>query len=135
TAGPDTRPISWAIHPGEILREEFLKPLHLSAYALAKPLRIPAPHQRHRPWSTAGSRRIRPSAWRVFFGTREQFWTNLQASYDVRRARLALKSELRKIRPLAAGSAAWDWPNPRNSGKIQVLPSLSEGLSSHGTYL
>ncbi len=97
---------AWAIHPGEILREEFLKPLHLSAYALAKQLRVPAPRINDIVLERRG---ITPdTAVRLarFFGTSEQFWTNLQASYDVRRARLALKSELRKIRPLAAGSPA-----------------------------
>jgi len=34
---------NWRIHPGEVLREEFLKPSAISAYALAKRLRVPAP--------------------------------------------------------------------------------------------
>ena len=71
------------IHPGETLREDFLRPLGLSANALALELRVPATRVndivRGRRAITAGT------ALRLarFFGTSAQFWMNLQANYDL----------------------------------------------------
>ena len=71
-------------HPGEVLREEFLEPLGLSAHALAVALRVPAPRIN----DVARERRgITPdTALRLarFFKTTPQFWMNLQASYDLK---------------------------------------------------
>lgn len=74
------------IHPGEILREEFLVPLGLSANALAKALRVPVTRVndvvRERRGITADT------ALRLarYFDTTAQFWINLQASYELRAA-------------------------------------------------
>jgi addiction module HigA family antidote len=72
------------IHPGEILREEFLAPLGMSAHALAMELKVPAPRineivrERRAITSDTALRLAR------YFGTTPQFWLNLQTSYDLR---------------------------------------------------
>lgn len=75
------------IHPGEILREEFLNPLGMTANALAMALKIPAPRIN----DIARERRaITPdTALRLarYFGTTPEFWLNLQTAYDLRIAR------------------------------------------------
>lgn len=72
------------IHPGEILREEFLIPLGMSAHALALVLRVPAPRIND---IVRERRSITPdTALRLarYFGTTPQFWMNLQMSYDLK---------------------------------------------------
>ena len=71
------------IHPGEILLEEFLKPMGLSQYRLAKDLSVPP---RRINEIVLGKRAISPdTALRLsrFFGLTERFWLNLQARYDL----------------------------------------------------
>ena len=71
------------IHPGEILLEEFLAPLELSQYRLAKEISVPA---RRINEIVHGKRRISAdTALRLsrFFGTSERFWLNLQLRYDL----------------------------------------------------
>jgi antitoxin HigA-1 len=96
----------WNIHPGEILREEFLKPLGLSVYRLAKELHVPAPRISD---VVLEKRGISPdTAVRLarYFGTSEQFWMNLQASYDLRKVKAELGKELEKVSPRHAASVA-----------------------------
>jgi len=72
------------IHPGEILREEFLVPLAMSAHALAMELKVPAPRIND---IVRERRSITPdTALRLarYFGTTPQFWLNLQTSYDLK---------------------------------------------------
>ena len=72
------------IHPGEILREEYLEPLGLSANALAMALRVPATrvgeilHERRSISPDTALRLAR------YFGTDAQSWMNLQSSYDLK---------------------------------------------------
>ncbi|MHB1421761.1 MAG: HigA family addiction module antitoxin [Gemmataceae bacterium] len=71
------------IHPGEILREEFLLPLSISQYRLAKDTNVPP---RRINEIVRGSRAISAdTALRLarYFGTSERFWLNLQARYDL----------------------------------------------------
>ena len=82
----DMRPI----HPGEILLEEFLVPLNMSAHALAMALRVPAPRVND---IVRERRAITPdTALRLarYFGTSAEFWLNLQIAYDLRRTRREL---------------------------------------------
>jgi addiction module HigA family antidote len=83
--------ISPPIHPGEILREEYLLPLGLKPYTLAKKLHVP----RTRIERLAGeATAVTPdTALRLarFFGTTPQFWMNMQSSYD-----LAIEGEAKK---------------------------------------
>jgi addiction module HigA family antidote len=72
------------IHPGEILREEFLVPLGLSAHALAMELKVPAPRIND---IVRERRAVTPNtALRLarYLGTTAQFWLNLQTSYDLK---------------------------------------------------
>jgi len=76
------------IHPGEILREEFLVPLGMSAHALALELRVPAPRIND---IVRERRAITPdTALRLarYFNTTSQFWMNLQISYDLKLAEI-----------------------------------------------
>lgn len=75
-----------AIHPGEILREEFLVPLDMSANALAMALHVPAPRIND---IVRERRAITPdTALRLarYFDTTAQFWLNLQSTFDLRQA-------------------------------------------------
>ncbi len=70
-------------HPGEVLQEEFLKPLGISQYRLAKNLNVPA---RRINEIVQGKRSISAdTALRLarYFGTTDRFWLNLQARYDL----------------------------------------------------
>ena len=72
------------IHPGEVLREEFLVPLGMSAHALAMELKVPAPRIND---IVRERRSVTPdTALRLarYFGTTPQFWLNLQTSYDLK---------------------------------------------------
>lgn len=72
------------IHPGEVLREEFLAPLGMSAHALALELKVPAPRINE---IVRERRSITPdTALRLarYFGTTPQFWLNIQTSYDLK---------------------------------------------------
>jgi antitoxin HigA-1 len=92
------------VHPGEILMEEFLKPLELSQYQLAKELSVPA---RRINEIVHGERRITAdTALRLarFFGTSDRFWMNLQSRYDLEIERDRLGDTLEGIRPMRAAS-------------------------------
>ncbi len=84
------------IHPGEVLREEFLAPLDLSARALAIALHVPAPQIND---VVRERRSITPDiAQRLasYFDTSPQFWMDLQASYDSKLARRETKGSIAK---------------------------------------
>ena len=71
------------IHPGEILLEEFLKPMGISQYKLAKDISVPP---RRINEIIHGTRAITPdTALRLsrFFGLSERFWLNMQSRYDI----------------------------------------------------
>ena len=85
------------IHPGEILKEEFLKPLEISGYRLAKETNIPAIRISE---IIRKKRRITvDTALRLskFFGNSTEFWLGLQLEYDIREEEKHLKKELEKI--------------------------------------
>lgn len=85
------------IHPGEVLREEFLVPLGLSAHALAMGLRVSAPRindiVRERRSVTADT------ALRLakFLGTSAEFWMGLQADHDMALARAGAAEAIERI--------------------------------------
>lgn len=95
------------IHPGEILLEEFLKPLKMSHYRLAKEIHVPI---RRVTEITAGKRAITPeTALRLgrFFNMSGQFWLNLQARYDLELAEDRVdQEEFLRIQPLERREAA-----------------------------
>lgn len=85
------------IHPGEMLREEFLVPLGLSSSALAMALRVPATrildivHERRGISADTALRLGR------YFGTSAQFWMNMQQNYDLAMAQQAAGSTLAQV--------------------------------------
>jgi addiction module HigA family antidote len=90
---------TWKIHPGEILREEFLKPMGMSANQLARSIRVPAPRINDIVLERRGITADTAVRLAHFFGMSEEFWMNLQLQYEVRAARRRLRSTIRKIRP------------------------------------
>jgi addiction module HigA family antidote len=88
------------VHPGEILREEFLKPLDMTGYRLAKELHVPLPRIND---ILNGKRSISAdTALRLarFFATSDAFWIHLQAAYDLEVERDRLGSSLDAIHAL-----------------------------------
>lgn len=94
------RPVSgWNLqrvstHPGEMLSEEFLKPLGISQNALAMKIRVPATRIGE---IIHGKRAITPdTALRLarFFGNSPEFWLNLQQMHDLSKARLELSKTI-----------------------------------------
>jgi antitoxin HigA-1 len=90
-------------HPGEVLREEFLKPLGISVHALALALRVPTTRMGA---IVKGERAVTAdTALRLarFFGTSAEFWINLQAMHDLTKARMQSGGAIRRdVRPRAA---------------------------------
>ncbi len=88
------------IHPGEVLREEFLEPMGISAYRLSKETFIP---QTRISQILKGQRRITAdTALRLsrFFGTSAKFWLGLQDDYDIEEEQTLKESELNEIRSI-----------------------------------
>lgn len=90
------------IHPGEVLLEEFLKPMGVSQYRLAKTIGVPAMRISE---ICAGKRAVTAdTALRLAraFGTTPGFWLGLQADYDTEEAEKIAGDSLKMITPLAA---------------------------------
>ena len=86
------------IHPGEILREEFMKPLEITAYRLSKDLGIP---QTRISEILKGRRRVSAdTALRLskYFGNSAKFWLGLQDDYDLEEELTSRKREFQKIK-------------------------------------
>lgn len=93
------------IHPGEILQEEFLIPLEISAYRLAKETFIP---QTRISEIIKGNRRITADTairFAKFFGTSAKFWLGLQDDYDLEEASIQKEKELSKIKSIDGNAA------------------------------
>ncbi len=96
------------VHPGEVLREEYLKPLDLSANALAKALHLSPSRigdivlERRGVTADTAVRLAR------YFGGTAQFWLNLQSIYDLRTAECSAETKraLREIEPLEHSAVA-----------------------------
>jgi len=89
----------FAIHPGDILLTEFMEPLGLTSYRLAKELGVPLPRVHD---IVRGKRSISADTalrFGIYFGLPAQFWLNLQNDYDLR---LASTDALTKIKPYKA---------------------------------
>jgi len=90
------------VHPGELLREEFLEPMGMTAYELAKGIGVPAP----RVYDIVREKRgiSADTALRLsrFFGMSEGYWMNAQSHYDLEVAKdLSGKTIEREVQPLA----------------------------------
>ncbi len=101
-----SRKKTYTIHPGEILAEEFLKPLGVTQYRLARSTGMPARRVNE---IVHGTRSITAdTALRLarFFGTSAQFWMNLQTRYDLDVSEHLLASMLGRVVTLAQVQAA-----------------------------
>jgi addiction module HigA family antidote len=92
-------------HPGEVLREEFMQPLNLSANQLARDLDVPTNRiteiiARDNPRSVTPDTALRLAR---YFGTSPEFWLNLQIGYDLSKATMELGPRINdRVRPRAA---------------------------------
>ena len=94
--------LGFTVHPGEILREEYLAPLNMKPYTLAKKLHIPRTRierlvAEHTPVTPDTALRLAK-----FFRTTPEFWMNMQASYDLKTEAAAIEKELAQIHELEA---------------------------------
>ncbi len=98
-----TKKLLKPIHPGEILLKEFLKPMEISQYRLAKDISVPP---RRINEIVHEKRGISPdTALRLarYFGISESFWANLQSRYDLQCEKQRLKTRLvREVKVLSA---------------------------------
>lgn len=85
------------IHPGEILREEFIKPLGITPYKLAKATRIPATRVSEIIREKRGISADTALRLGKYFGTSAEFWLGLQKEYELREARALKEHELKEI--------------------------------------
>ncbi len=93
------------IHPGEILLEEFLIPMEISAYRLAKETFL---NQTRISEIIKGNRRITADTalrFSKFFGTSAKFWLGLQDDYDLEEERNQIENELNNIKPMKENDA------------------------------
>jgi addiction module HigA family antidote len=91
------------IHPGEILREEYLTPLEMSVNALSMALHVPATRMNEivrENRSVTADTALRLAR---YFGTSDRFWLNLQTEYELRRAQISKAEQVaREVQPRAA---------------------------------
>ncbi|MFT0877390.1 HigA family addiction module antidote protein [Rhodopseudomonas palustris] len=93
------------VHPGEILREEFLLPMNLSPYAVAAACGVPRTRierlaRQETPVTADTALRLAK-----YFGTTPNFWMNIQAQYDLEVAEDNSADELRRIKPIKSRAA------------------------------
>jgi addiction module HigA family antidote len=85
------------IHPGEVLREEFLQPMEITAHALAMAVQVPAPRindvvRERRAVTVDTALRLAK-----YFGTSAEFWMGLQTDFDMANARVRMADALARI--------------------------------------
>jgi addiction module HigA family antidote len=91
------------VHPGEVLREDFLKPLEMSVNALAKALGVPAPRINDVVRERRGVSADTAMRLARYFGGDARSWLNLQMAYDLRVAELSSAKRIaREVSPAAA---------------------------------
>jgi addiction module HigA family antidote len=92
-------PAAWAIHPGEILQEEFLRPMEITGYRLAKSLAIKPQKVNDIVLKKRGISADMAVRLARFFGTSPEFWMNLQSAYELAKVRTTLGRKIEKIQP------------------------------------
>jgi antitoxin HigA-1 len=90
------------VHPGEVLREDFLKSMKLTAYAVARACGVPRTRierlaREETPVTADTALRLAK-----YFGTTAAFWMGMQAQYDLERTEDAVASEIHRIEPIRA---------------------------------
>jgi len=94
----------WAVHPGEILREEFLKPMGITPHRLACELHVSPPTINDIVLEKRGITPETAARLAKYFGTSEQFWLNLQDAFAVHQVKQRYSKELKAIKPFAAAA-------------------------------
>jgi antitoxin HigA-1 len=90
------------LHPGEVLREEFLVPMEMSAGALAKACGVPRTRIERLTGEQIGATADTALRLSKAFGTTPELWLNLQNSFDVQTTRSKITDELAQIEPVKA---------------------------------
>ncbi|MCA1772100.1 MAG: HigA family addiction module antidote protein [Halomonas sp.] len=91
------------IHPGEILREEYLEPLEMSVNALSMALHVPATRMNEIVRENRGITADTAMRLARYFGTSERFWLNLQTEFSLRQAQITKADQVaREIEPHVA---------------------------------
>ena len=93
------------VHPGEVLREDFLAELGMSANALAKALNVPAPRINDIVRERRGVSADTALRLARYFDSSPQFWLNLQAAYDLRVAEIAAGKKIEREVPVMSKAA------------------------------
>jgi addiction module HigA family antidote len=88
------------VHPGEVLREDFLLPMRLTPYAVAKAVGVPRTRIERLAREEAPVTADTALRLARYFGTTPGFWMGIQAQYDIERAEDELATDLRRIEPL-----------------------------------
>jgi len=87
------------IHPGEILAEEFLLPMNITAYRLAKDIGIPQTRVSEILKGNRGISADTALRLSIYFGNTAKFWLGIQADYDLEEANNSKQAELHTIKP------------------------------------
>jgi addiction module HigA family antidote len=90
------------VHPGEILREEFMEPLEISSNALARAIGVTAARVNEIVNEKRGITATTAVLLARYFGTSDEMWLNLQKQYELETARRELADVLKTIHPRAA---------------------------------
>ena len=90
------------VHPGEVLREDFLGPMNLSAYTVARACGVPRTRierlvREETPVTADTALRLAK-----YFGTSPAFWMGMQAQYDLERTEDEVSAEIKRIQPVKA---------------------------------
>jgi addiction module HigA family antidote len=93
------------VHPGTILRQEFMDELGLTAYAIAKACKMPRSKLERIARGELGISGDTAVRLGRYFGTSDRFWMNLQGTYEVMKARQAIGDSLDTIEPLRRDAA------------------------------
>jgi addiction module HigA family antidote len=93
------------MHPGEVLREEFLVPLKMSPGALAKVCGVPRTRIERIATEETGITADTALRLAKAFGTTVEFWLNLQNAFDIRTAKNQIADQLSKIAPIIDDAA------------------------------
>ena len=94
------------VHPGEVLREDFLRPMNLSSYTVARAVGVP--RTRIERLANEQTAVTADTALRLarYFGTSPAFWMGIQTQYDLERVEDELGAKLHKIAPARASKPA-----------------------------
>jgi len=95
---------AWAVHPGEILKHEFLKPMNITGYRLAKAINVNSQRVNDIVLKKTGVSADMAIRFGRFFGTSAEFWMNLQAAYELVTAKKILGRKIGKIKTMSGAA-------------------------------